>query len=315
MFPSPITYTLHLPAHMKQTQATWFGESWFLNEADKPLVMSYHAGAIEAPTRLFLPGDGEFLGFFFNLGNSFECAFAGNDEATRRFKRHQYAAVYMPDAGCTYNLAKGQASVLWIHFPLYLFNLAVDYYPFLKALVTAAKEGRTYVVPLQAISIPNEIQRVIRSILYSNYSPETRDTFFCYSLSNLMFKCFEQIDMLHHEPEENADTYELAKINKIKDHIHTHLSDRLTLNALADKAGVAPRTLSRIFKKNCDKTVMDVVLTIRMDKAMEMLKHNELSIDHIGKAVGYRVPSHFTRAFVRRFGCPPRNFRVTTKSS
>lgn len=310
MFFSPIAYTLHLPTYMKDTQAAWFGEGWYLTEADKPLKMFYHSGTLESPTRLSVPGDGEFLGFFFNLGNAFNCSFAGEDRPTRSFKRDQYTLVYMPDAGCDYDMPQGSACALWIHYPSYLFRLGVDYYPFLKDLLAAVEEERTYVVSFDAMGVPSEILRVINSILYSNHAPATRDTFFYYSLSSLMFKCFEQIDALHRETPEWVDSYELEKVNKVKDHIHAHLAEHLTLSDLADQAGVAPRTLSRMFRKNCDKSVMDFVMGVRMDKAQELLEHSDMSIERIGKAVGYRVPSHFTRAFVRRFGYSPRDFRT-----
>jgi len=313
MFPNPITYTLHVPEYMKETHAQWFGETWYLTESHHPLRMIFGTKTFDAPTRITAEGEGEFLGFFFNLGNHFHCAFAGDDQPMRYFKRHQYTAVYMPDAACHYDFAAGNASAIWLHFPLYLFNLAADEYPFLRDFVTAARQERTHVVSTEAMPVPSEILRIIRTILYSNgFGPNTRDTFFYYNLANLMFKCFEQIDRLLQNPAVRVDTsYEIAKISKIKAHIQAHLADHLTLNDLAGEVGVAPRTLSRIFRKNCNETVMDFVMCSRMDKAMELLKHSAMSIERIGVAVGYRVPSHFTRAFVRKFGFPPRELRTT----
>ena len=51
----------------------------------------------------------------------------------------------------------------------------------------------------------------------------------------------------------------------------------------------------------------------RMTKAAELLKLTELSINDISNAVGYPNQLHFSRAFKKTYGIPPRQWRQENK--
>ena len=50
-------------------------------------------------------------------------------------------------------------------------------------------------------------------------------------------------------------------------------------------------------------------MNYRMIKAAELLKLTSLSIADIGSAVGYENQLHFSRAFKKKYGVPPREWR------
>jgi AraC-like DNA-binding protein len=50
-----------------------------------------------------------------------------------------------------------------------------------------------------------------------------------------------------------------------------------------------------------------------MERAMQLLQHNELMIADIARLVGFADQSHFTRQFKRLVGTTPLKFRVTVQ--
>ncbi|MBK5646182.1 MAG: helix-turn-helix transcriptional regulator, partial [Acinetobacter sp.] len=49
----------------------------------------------------------------------------------------------------------------------------------------------------------------------------------------------------------------------------------------------------------------------RMKLASQLLKETDKNIAQVAECVGYSSQAAFSRAFVQRFGCAPKNFRAT----
>jgi AraC-like DNA-binding protein len=48
---------------------------------------------------------------------------------------------------------------------------------------------------------------------------------------------------------------------------------------------------------------------VRLRNAAELLAHQPVTVTDVARLVGYRQPSHFVKAFRRRFGVTPGAFR------
>ncbi len=99
---------------------------------------------------------------------------------------------------------------------------------------------------------------------------------------------------------------------KAKDYISRHFTDpELTVAHVADVLGVNSRQLQRTFAE-VGEMPSRYILEKRLDLAARMLSNLEGkthgSIFEIALAAGFNDPSHFGRAFSRRFDVSPRNF-------
>ena len=91
--------------------------------------------------------------------------------------------------------------------------------------------------------------------------------------------------------------------------IRGHLDEDLTIEALAERANVNPRHFNRKFKDVFGLTPADFVEEVRLDEARWLLTNGGDSIERVGADVGYRSGDSFRRAFERRFGVAPLEYR------
>jgi transcriptional regulator GlxA family with amidase domain len=88
-----------------------------------------------------------------------------------------------------------------------------------------------------------------------------------------------------------------------------HLDQDLTVEALAARAGLSPRQFNRRFKTAFGAAPAHHVETLRLDAARERLIGSNASIERIAGAVGFQSDDAFRRAFDRRFGLSPTDYR------
>ena len=69
----------------------------------------------------------------------------------------------------------------------------------------------------------------------------------------------------------------------------------------------------KIFRDAVGKSPQEFLISYRMTKAAELLKLTELSINDLSNAVGYPNQLHFSRAFKKTYGIPPRQWRQENK--
>lgn len=88
-----------------------------------------------------------------------------------------------------------------------------------------------------------------------------------------------------------------------------HLSDTLSLQQLANLAGVSPRQLNRLFKARLYMTTMAFYRQIRLDKARGLLRRSTFTTTEIALITGFSSSAHFSHAYRKKHGHPPSKVR------
>lgn len=83
----------------------------------------------------------------------------------------------------------------------------------------------------------------------------------------------------------------------------------LTLDALADFAGLSKYHLSREFKKFTGYSPYAYLTELRFDRAKSMLLHTPLPSYQIARLTGFRDESNFIKLFKQRTEMTPGEFR------
>ena len=91
--------------------------------------------------------------------------------------------------------------------------------------------------------------------------------------------------------------------------ILSHLRENLSIEVLADRAGVCPRHFSRLFKKVFNSTPADFVEQVRLSEARRRLLIPRSSVESVAASIGFKSTDAFRRAFERRLGITPSAFR------
>ena len=102
------------------------------------------------------------------------------------------------------------------------------------------------------------------------------------------------------------DVERIAAAHKI---IDEHWNEKLTLCQIARSCGLNRSKLARGFRQLYQCTVTEALLERRLGEARRQLISTDLPVGIIGYRSGYHNNASFSRAFCRRFGIPPSDFR------
>jgi transcriptional regulator GlxA family with amidase domain len=98
-------------------------------------------------------------------------------------------------------------------------------------------------------------------------------------------------------------------LGDVQDWVLSNLGERLTVEALADRAGMSVRTFARAFRREVGLTPAAYVEAARIDAARLALESTEASIEAIALGCGFGTPETMRRAFARRLSVAPGDYR------
>jgi AraC-like DNA-binding protein len=90
--------------------------------------------------------------------------------------------------------------------------------------------------------------------------------------------------------------------------IDGHYADKIDLDNIADEAFFSKFHFIRLFKKIYSQSPHQYLTSVRMEKAMQLLK-NGIPVTEVCFAVGFESLSSFTGLFKRRIGISPSAFQ------
>ncbi len=99
------------------------------------------------------------------------------------------------------------------------------------------------------------------------------------------------------------------KVISVKDYLLKHYDQPCTCEELARVGGINEWMLRKLFKLLFGMPVYEFLLTLRMEKAKELLRSGEKSVKEIALETGYSNHSNFSNAFKKHFGYPPGQLR------
>ncbi len=91
-------------------------------------------------------------------------------------------------------------------------------------------------------------------------------------------------------------------------YLRSHLDEPLSIEALANKFGMAGRTLSRLFRQDIGMSYVQFLKNIRMIRAFELLVENKTSIREIAFQLGYSSVPTFSNIFYQSTGIRPTGY-------
>lgn len=97
--------------------------------------------------------------------------------------------------------------------------------------------------------------------------------------------------------------------------VREHLELQLTVEDLAQRAGMSSRHFARAFAAETGTTPSKAVERLRLEVARERIQFSGDTIDRVAQKVGFRDPERMRRAFIRAFGQPPQSLRRTARET
>ncbi len=102
---------------------------------------------------------------------------------------------------------------------------------------------------------------------------------------------------------------ETAFANSIR-YIDEHFRDpELDIEAVCKNGFISVSSLQRAFRENMGMSPKQYLIKLRMNKALELLTENDISIKEVSFACGFADEKYFSRAFKKKYGYPPSQIR------
>ncbi|WP_197434521.1 helix-turn-helix domain-containing protein [Agrobacterium vitis] len=102
-----------------------------------------------------------------------------------------------------------------------------------------------------------------------------------------------------------------ATLNRVAQKIDDELDDGLSLQQLADLAGLSIPHLCRAFKQTFGLPPYRYIIQRRIERAKQHLRDTSLSITEIALSCGFSSASHFANVFRKEVGTTPLDYRAT----
>lgn len=117
-------------------------------------------------------------------------------------------------------------------------------------------------------------------------------------------------DDLFSQAENNLSPSEIAQ--RLHTYLNDHYNEDVKMSQIADCLNYSCSYLTKVFSANYNLSPSKHLISIRMQKAQQMLKHNpELTVRQIGEVVGYPEQGYFSRIFKKQIGHSPIEYRET----
>lgn len=164
-----------------------------------------------------------------------------------------------------------------------------------------------------AVYIPAELRAICAALRDPPTTPETCST---YRLAKSIELFCETLRM-HREqqlvpaPEGGAVSFaDVRRVVAARRLIDERWHEKLTLDAIARACGMNRAKLTRGFREVFDCTVAEALADRRLSQAERLLLTTDLPISSVGYEAGYLSNASFARAFGRRFGRSPSDYRA-----
>jgi AraC-like DNA-binding protein len=96
--------------------------------------------------------------------------------------------------------------------------------------------------------------------------------------------------------------------------IERHYAKHLTVAVLSRALASSPRQLQRAFERFGESTFREDLAARRLRAAAELLAQPAIPVADVARLVGYRQPSHFSKAFRAHYGITPARFRAQLRA-
>ncbi|AFH61169.1 response regulator transcription factor [Paenibacillus caseinilyticus] len=150
--------------------------------------------------------------------------------------------------------------------------------------------------------------KLLENLIGTEYEPLVARKPFL-SIRQLKDWTFKVTDLLYEDLNRDWVDAKSISIMQIQQFVTSHLSEDVTLQAIADHVHLHPVYLSKIFKARTGENLSEYIIRLKMEQSAYLLKETDDRIYEICSKVGYQNPPYFTKIFKKYFGVTPQEFR------
>ncbi|MFI3211793.1 MAG: AraC family transcriptional regulator [Eubacteriales bacterium] len=166
--------------------------------------------------------------------------------------------------------------------------------------------------------LPKDIvgmQAIINNLFESMHEKRTGYEFITHGSLYLFLGLILENKLYSENTEFSSSTPHLAPLKNVLSYLEKHYMDEISLNHLANIAGMNPRYFCRYFKTLTNRPPIDYLNYYRIECAREQLSTTSLSITDVAFNCGFNEVSYFIRTFKKYLGVTPKQYLKSNYSS
>jgi AraC-like DNA-binding protein len=132
----------------------------------------------------------------------------------------------------------------------------------------------------------------------------------CFRWLAKLFELFDLLAIAAREQKEEAEKGSVSWIRESQKFMNTYFMENITVQDVADYAGVHRSYFSAEFSKRIGIPPVQYLQRLRMEKGAQMLVETEFPVTDIALSLGYPDLYTFTRAFRNYYSVTPSKFRT-----
>ena len=102
-------------------------------------------------------------------------------------------------------------------------------------------------------------------------------------------------------------------IRRAQQVISTHIREKLTVPAVAERVNVSPSYLTALFHKNLQISPGEYIRRMKLQESKQMIRENSMNFTEIAAALQYSTVHHFSRQFKEKFGITPSEYAKSVR--
>jgi AraC-like DNA-binding protein len=198
--------------------------------------------------------------------------------------------------------------------PLEFYHIQFDYYLAFKEKQTwVTRPANTFPFPMfgmYSLWRPGEVLQLFERLYAAKCALDPLSQFH----SGLLFRelwltVIKNIEDLRHSGDSDS------AVEATLPYITEHYREPLSIRELSDMAGLSPGYYCKQFNRMTGYNPKEYITQMRINKALEMLSFEELSLREIAKYVGYEDEFYFSRVFKHVTGTSPSYYAKQSRKS
>ena len=107
----------------------------------------------------------------------------------------------------------------------------------------------------------------------------------------------------------DTENHRFSSYDRILEYIDRNFQRDISLNDLAEISGFNASYISQLFPKKTGLTLTEFVARVRIEKAKELLRTDDMNIGEVAFAVGFEDQNYFSRVFKEYEKVTPKDYR------
>lgn len=133
-------------------------------------------------------------------------------------------------------------------------------------------------------------------------------------LKALIIEIMRQHTKLPNYAQKKSKDSNMSRIASVLEYINDHYSAPLKVKELAETSRMSETHFRRVFFDYVNMTPMDYVNLVRVQKACELMKKNDDSMDRIAEKCGFTTTSTFNRNFKKFLNTSPYQWKISPEN-